>query len=276
VLAPTTPWLLRILFDLHCRRGAWADAATTLGALGRAKVLEGAELAQRQATVTLALARQAEAEAAPDTALRHAKAAVQAAPSFVPAVTALARLETSHGKPARALAAIEKLWPTTQHPDLAATYLAAAPGDALDRFRRAEKLAALAPEAAESHLLLGVAALDAKLWGEAKRHFEDALHADPAHPRRALKGLARAEADGFDRREIAHQHRDRASDAADDARWHCTACGMVQPAWSPSCTACGAVDTVTWSTPGTTSRSTALVQLVPDAGDGARLALTRG
>ncbi|MDX2104189.1 MAG: heme biosynthesis HemY N-terminal domain-containing protein [Alphaproteobacteria bacterium] len=263
-LAPNTPWVLQILFDLHCRQGAWGEAASALTALGRVRALEPAVLAQRQATVALALAGQAEREGAPATALRHARVAAQAAPQFVPAVVALARLEAQVGKRSKALAAVEALWRTNPHPDLAAAYLAAVEGDALDRFKRAERLAGMAADHVESHMILGVTALDAKLWGEAKRHFEDALRADPGHPRRALRGLARAEGDGFDHREQAISLRERASEAPDDPHWHCTSCGMIQPTWAPVCGACGAIDSLTWRTAGAGVAGGGLVTLVPD------------
>ncbi len=49
----------------------------------------------------------------------------------------------------------------------------------LARVARFERLAAQNPTARESHLALAEAAFQAQLWGEARRHLERAISADP-------------------------------------------------------------------------------------------------
>ncbi len=245
-ISPGTPWLLRILFELQARLDRWADAAATLALLQRTRSEDAALLARRQATVALALAAES-AGTQPEAALRHARAAVASAPAFVPAVAMVARLEIAAGQPQRALATIEKAWPQTPHPDLAALYREAlAAVDPLSRLKRLERLTSLNPAAAESHVLLGDETLEARLWGEARRHYERALALAPDAAAHACRQLAAIEIAEREDREAAVAWRERAAAMPAPPGWRCTACGTGAERWSPRCPHCGAVDRLEW------------------------------
>ena len=66
------------------------------------------------------------------------------------------------------------------HPELAEVYGEIRKNETpLARVARYRRLAAQNPSARETHLALAEAALVAELWGEARRHLERALAADP-------------------------------------------------------------------------------------------------
>ena len=79
-------------------------------------------------------------------------------------------------QPRAAERVVEQQWTRTPHPDLLAAYRRARPvAEPLHWVKQVERLARLAPLNRESMIALGIANLDAKLWGEARR---DAVHLD--------------------------------------------------------------------------------------------------
>ena len=94
-----------------------------------------------------------------------------------------ARLLLQDGRTGQAAKAVERAWRTAPHPELAQAYGAISNGAApLARIKSFERLAAQNPTARESHLTLAEAALEAHLWGEARRHLEQALNAASPPP----------------------------------------------------------------------------------------------
>jgi HemY protein len=137
-----------------------------------------------------------------------------------------------------------------------------------------ERLAAQNPEARETHLALAEAALDAQLWGEARRHLEQALSA-PAPPFMArlpnpaplaaldrdedasLAGptprlcvmMARLEEADHGAGPAAREWLDRAVIAMPDPRYVCATCGGESLEWRSLCPHCGSFDALAWRTP---------------------------
>ena len=94
---------------------------------------------------------------------------------FVPAAAHLASLLTARGENRRAAGVIEKTWQKTPHPELVGTYQTArAADDGIARVRAFQDLAKHNPEHAESHIAIAAAALEARLWGEARSHLATA------------------------------------------------------------------------------------------------------
>ena len=108
-------------------------------------------------------------------ALERARKAQKASPAFLPATLQLVALLHTDGKNRAARKAAEQAWQAEPHPDLARLYLQVEGGtDPARRLKAAEALAALAPKARETHLAMARALLDARLWGQARRHLETA------------------------------------------------------------------------------------------------------
>jgi HemY protein len=297
-----SPWALRARHDLDIRTGNWTDAEASLKGLARAHLMSGEALRRRGTLVALGRALAAAREGLPDDAAAHARRAWKADPDFLPAAIISARMDLSIGKASRAAQTVESAWAACAHPHLAACYAAAAPrADALTQVKRFQLLLELAPNAAESHLALADAALAARLWGQARQHYEQADRLDPAAHRRAYRGLAAVaaseppletarlvdsnqplavlsapeESGAAESTALAlalepssmaastlaptlqPQRRDWARLAqqlsdpayAPDWGWHCDNCGTPAKEWTPTCTACGTIDTLDWRMP---------------------------
>jgi HemY protein len=255
-LRPRTPWVLQSLFDLTERGGDLEAAESALRESLRAKALPKAETTRMRAVVLLEralAARRAGDSAATTVATGHAREAHKLAPDLIPASALFAELLLDGGEARKAAKAIEEAWARAPHPDLAALYLRARPNDdSLERLKTLGKLVARNPAHAESHLARGRAALQARLWGEARRHLEAA--AGPGgldgNPREAVCRLM-AELEESERADIeaARAWLARAATAPPDPAWVCGSCGASAASWRPRCGKCESFDTLAWTAP---------------------------
>src|SRR5208283_163022 len=186
-----------------------------------------------------------------------------------------ARLLLQERRTGRAAKAVERAWRSAPQPELAQIYGEIHHGEpVLARVKSFERLAAQNPGARESHMVLAEAALDAQLWGEARRHLEQALAArapppigkPTSFPARARQGagtgeglvgptprlcllMARLEeAENPDAARI-REWLDRAVGAMPDPRYICASCGIESPEWRSLCPHCGSFDALAWGTP---------------------------
>jgi HemY protein len=176
--------------------------------------------------------------------------------------------------------AIERAWRTIPHPELAQVYGAIHDGaPPLERLKSFERLAAQNPDARETHLAVAEAALDAQLWGEARRHLDRALcapappiigrspnpapfsvSADPDEdtsrdgptPRPCLM-MARLEEAEHGGGPGAREWLDRAVTAMPDPRYVCATCGGESLEWKSLCPHCSSFDALAWRTPAWTA-----------------------
>lgn len=185
-LTRTARWAWRALFDARLEDADWDGALDLVkGALDR-KIVPPI-LANRARAAILA-AKAAGLEAAGEAkargqALDLAVEAAKLAPGFAPGVVMAARLLSLDGKPSRAAQVIEGAWKTTPHPALWLAYRDLRTDETpRQRADRLETLAALAPEARESRILLVEQAL---IGGAPARAIEAAaaLEAEPVTAR---------------------------------------------------------------------------------------------
>ena len=170
-LKPTAPWLLKQTFALQAEGKKWRPAMATLAdAAGRGAI--GKDEARRARTALLA----ALAEETPDDGeAKHLLGeAIELTPGFAPAAVALARLHVVAGAERKAIKALERAWNAAPHPDISRAWLALkAESPPLDRMRWLQRLTQTHGDHIESRLALAEAALDAQLWGEARRQLQD-------------------------------------------------------------------------------------------------------
>ena len=250
-LRPATPWVLTTLLELQTRLGDWPGAGDTLVQLGSAKAIAAAELRRHQAAVHLELSRAAATQGDAAEALRQAKRAYRADPDH-PAVGAwLAERYLGAGRARRAAQLVEQAWIRRPHPDLLAAYRKArAPKSTLAWAGEVEKLAALAPKHPESQRALGDAALEAGLWGEARKHFTSAIAlTGDAPPATFCRKLATVEDRDTGDAAAAQRWLTLAAEGHPDAAWICDACGAVHGEWRPVCGRCGTFDRFSWRVP---------------------------
>jgi HemY protein len=250
-LRPKAPWVLNTLFDLQTRAGDWGGAAETLARAAAVKTLPAATARRHEAAVQLALSHRAADDGRPNDALQHAKRAYRADAGHPAVAGWLAGRFVAAGKRRRALRLVEQEWTRRPHPELLTAWRAASrAATPLDWVREVERLAALAPAHPDSLRARGDAALEAGLWGEARKHLTAAIAAAGDAPPATLcrKMAAVEEADSGDA-QAARRWLSLAAEGHPDPAWICGTCGAPHAAWQASCRRCGGFDRLEWRLP---------------------------
>ena len=228
---PDTPWLQPALLELQAAAGQWHKAAESLARAQKRRAV-APEAARRQlAAILVERARAAEAAGDGAAASDHAWRAWKTDPGFAPAAAlAVARLARD-GRARKAARTARAAWEHAPHPEIAAAYLGGlSAANALERLRAMEQLAAAKPEHLESRLALAGAALQAQLWGEARRHVQP-LAAEPTPlSARACRVMAEIEKAEHGDAAAAEHWRALADRAPPDPAWTCARCGAAAQA----------------------------------------------
>lgn len=238
-------WPVEALFDLQCRAHDWPGALQTLDIARRQQLIEK-PLANRRRAVLLTALAQASEESVPQKALEMALDAHRLAPDLVPAAAIAGRILASQGSTPRTARVLLKTWRLSPHPDLAAAYAYARPGDSpRDRLTRVRQLGRITPNSAEGNIALAVTAIEAREWAEARKALEPLL--ESRLTQRVCTLMARIEnaengATGRVREWLA-----RAVNAPRDPAW--TADGIVSDRWAPMSPVTGTLDAFAWRVP---------------------------
>ena len=247
-LRPKSDWVAVNLLDLQVRAGQWLDAEITLGEAAKHALVPPPLVGRQRAALLHEQSQEAQSGGDSAKALKLARRAHDQDPAFVPAAVRLARLLVADGKGPRAAQVIEKTWSHEPHPDLYEVYRTARPAaDSLALARGVQRLAATNPDHPESHIALAEAALEARLWGEARSHLIAAAGAEA--PARVCRLMARLEEDEHGDVAGAREWLMRASVADPDPAWVCESCGNVAPEWTILCGKCEGFDRFAWRTP---------------------------
>lgn len=249
-MRPDSVWLNRSLLALETRTGDWPAAAETLAAAAKRKLFPADRARHQRGVILYELSLAAERDGDSRRAASLAAKAQALAPDLPEPAIHYARLLLAAGRRRAARRSVERAWRASPNPELAQLW-----GEMhsdqppLDRVRAFERLAGDNPNAAESHMAAAEAALDAALWGEARRHLGIAAAAMPDGPsRRQCLLMARLEEGEYGPGTGARDWLDRAAAAPPDPGWHCPECGAHPPAWYSTCQTCGAFDSLRWET----------------------------
>jgi HemY protein len=250
-LHPHTKWVVESLFDLQARAAQWQAARDTLAEAGKRRLFPDGVARRHRGVILHELSLAAEMEGDRRRAVALAAQAQALVPELAAPACRHARLLHTMGRDRLAAKAIERAWRNLPHPALAQAWTALQPDEApLARLRRCERLASANPGARESQLMLAQAALDARLWGEARLHLERAELADPRGPTPRLCALrARLEDAEPGAAGNGRDWLDRAVAAPPDPRYVCSACAAESQEWHTLCPHCGGFDTLAWRLP---------------------------
>ncbi len=279
-LRPRTPWVLTTLTDLSERAGDYETAAKAVGEAVKLKALPAPDAARTRAVLALERALRSQRGADRSETIKLARQAHKLGPDLVPATVLYAELLSASGRRRDAARMLERAWAATPHPALVGAYRAArSSDDPMARLGDVARLVKGAPKHPESLLATAEAALDASLWGEARRHLGEA--ADQGLSERICRLMARLEDSEHGDRDKAREWLMKAAEARPDTAWVCGGCGAAAEAWSARCGACGEFDTLAWQAPPRVA-STALVAAgpagaaKPDGGAGSAAATEAG
>jgi HemY protein len=219
-LARTAPWAWRAALETKLAAGDWPAAMELMaGALGR-KIISPLTAERARAALLTAYAASRETgndERARQAALEDAQTAARLRPDFAPAAVVAARLLADEGRSARAAQVIEAAWKLLPHPALWLAYRDLVTDETpRERAARLASLAAFAPDARESHILMAEQALVA---GDAlgARAAARALESEPLT--RRLAGLRARIASALGDRDEARAWTVRGAEAAQEPDW---------------------------------------------------------
>lgn len=223
-LARTAPWAWRAALEAKLAAGDWPAAMELMaGALGR-KIISPLTAERARAALLTAYAASRETdgvtgndERARQAALENSQAAARLRPDFAPAAVVAARLLADEGRSARAAQVIEAAWKLLPHPALWLAYRDLVTDETpRERAARLASLAAFAPDARESHILMAEQALIA---GDSlgARAAARALESEPLT--RRLAGLRARIASALGDRDEARAWTVRGAEAAQEPDW---------------------------------------------------------
>ncbi len=247
-LRPKSEWVARNLLDLQVRNGAWVDARSTLERAVKSRLVAEDEAGHRRVALDFQLSEAARVDGDGARALKLLRGAFEREPGFVPVALRLARSHIENGRGGKAAAVVETAWSHAPHPDLAQAYFdARGANDGLERVKKAERLARSNPDHRESHLTVAEAALEARLWGEARKHLTAAAGDEPSA--RICRLMAELEESEHGNSAAAREWLVRASMADPDPAWICGDCGNTVAEWTIVCGNCEAFASFAWGTP---------------------------
>jgi HemY protein len=247
-LRPDTPWLGLVRFDVMVQHRKWDEANLMLAQAATARLLNPALVRRQRAAVLIAASQDAMRLQQGDQALQFAEKAHKQTSDWLPAILNLAQRQADTGHMRAARRTVEKHWKSQPHPQLAVIYQSI--GDSpLERYKQLEKLCRSTTDHAISQLALAEAALDADLWGEARRHLTSMLSQDKA-TQTAYRLLAKLERRENGDEFASQQWLMKSADALADATWLCDHCGGSHHHWQAACSHCNTFNMLTWRRPG--------------------------
>jgi len=244
-LAPSVPWAGNAMLRYRATQGDWAGALSALQSNRSSGLLEK-KAATRQRAVLLTAYAMSQEQIDPAKSAKLAKEAHKLAPDLVPAAIVGARVLMRDNSLRRASRMIETVWKKSPHPELAETYVNLRVGDsALDRLKRARKLAALRTNHIEGSVAIAEAAIEAQEWQAARDAMLPIMSSAPTQ--RACLIMADIEEGESGDQGRMRDWLSRAVRAPKDAAW--TADGLVSEKWLPFSPQTGELDAFEWKVP---------------------------
>jgi HemY protein len=244
-IAPRLGWAGAALFEYQSRAGDWQDALATLATNAGNGLVDKARARRLRAVLLTAQALEMEA-GNPDEARAAATEAHKLAPDLVPAAIVASRLYTRQGDIRRATRILEATWKIGPQREVAEAYADARPGDsALDRLKRARRLADLRPNHPEGAMAVARAAIDARDWPTARSALGGMMRANPSE--RVCLLMAEIEEGETGEQGRVRAWLTRALSAPRDAQW--MADGQAFERWAPVSPISGRLDAFEWRVP---------------------------
>ncbi|SES07456.1 HemY protein [Tranquillimonas rosea] len=239
-----------ILLRLQANGHDWSGARKTLSAKARSGGLPRDVHRRRDAVLALSEARDVFEEGKSIEARESAIEANRLSPDLIPAATMAARHYIRNDQPRYATRVLKKAWQVQPHPDLATAFGEIKPDETpAQRLSRFRTLTKINPDHTETKLLLAELHIAAEEFPQARRALGDLATTHPTS--RSLTIMAAiAKGEGADEA-IVRGWLARALTASRGPQWVCDKCQNIHGSWQPTCSNCGAFDTLAWKVPTT-------------------------
>ena len=213
------PWLLKQALALFVQNGQWKRADDCLEKLFKQKQLSKEDYARKKATLLIKMNK---GEQAFDICPQMPQAALLAATQ----------------KPKKAIDFYLKSWAQTPSWDVYKSYIKLfAKENTLAQFKHVEKLCEMNKNAKLNALVLADAAINAKLWSEAKRLLNGYMAMYPLSMRVAGQ-MAFIESEANHDLKEAQNWIEKAVSAYPDSQYVCAKCGHGTDTWAACCPVC--------------------------------------
>ncbi|MEL7092158.1 MAG: heme biosynthesis HemY N-terminal domain-containing protein [Pseudomonadota bacterium] len=236
-----------VLLKLQADKQDWDGARQTLSAKLRHGSLPRDVHKRRDAVLALSQAR---AVMDDDLTIEAREAAIEAnrlSPDLVPAAVMAADGYLDQGQKRYATRVIKKAWEVTPHPDLAAAFARIEPDETPEQ--RVKRFGPLTrgKDDPEAKMLLAELHLAAEDFPAARRALGDLAETDPTTRSATLMAAIERGAGAGDA--VVKGWLAKAVTAPRGPQWVCDNCHNIMAQWGPTCTNCGAFDTLTWTRP---------------------------
>lgn len=267
-MQPKRLWVLRTLFDLETRNRNWKQAEKILARAARLNVFPAKEALHHKQALLLASADEAFSSGNLPAAQKLAHQAFALDPAYTPAALRLCRAYLQADKRHKTLKTILKAWQANPHPDLAEFWArlkpqprkATSPYDVgRDGYLWIKQLHDLHPQHHDSLRALGTAALEARLWREARDYLLQAQD---------YRQLAKLEQIETGNEAKAREWLEIAAESPADPKWVCDDCGYTALDWAPLCHRCGSFNRAQWVIPAQNDHNTGRLALTNPFHDG--------
>ena len=237
-----------VLLRLQAEKADWAGARKTLGAKLKSGYLPRDVHKRRDAVLALSEAKDVLDHGKTIEAREAAIEANRLSPDLIPAAVMAARGYVADGNARYATRVLTKTWAAQPHPDIAAAFAEIVPDETpqerIKRFKALTKSTASHPETRMLMAELNIAAED---FPEARRALGDLVETDPtARSLTLMAAIARGE--GADDT-VVRGWLTKALTAPRGPQWICENCQHIHANWGPTCSNCGAFDTLAWKRP---------------------------
>lgn len=240
-----------VLLKLQAGAEDWSGARQTLSAKLKTGHLPRDVHKRRDAVLALSEAKQVLDKNLTIEAREAAIAANKQSPDLVPAAVMAAHGYIEQGHKKYATRVVKKAWEATPHPDLAAAFAAIEPDETTEaRLKRFTALTRKHADHPESRMLMAELNIAAEDFPAARRALGDLFETDPTTRSAALMAAIEKGSGGSDA--VVQGWLARALSAPRGPQWVCDNCQNIHAEWGPTCSNCGAFDTLEWKRPPST------------------------
>ncbi|APX13087.1 heme biosynthesis protein HemY [Tateyamaria omphalii] len=237
-----------ILLKLQADKEDWTGARATLSAKLKHGNLPRDVHKRRDAVLALSEARKVLEE---DETIEAREAAIEAnrlSPDLIPAAVMAAQGYIEKGQKRYATRILKKAWDAQPHPDVAAAFAGIEPNEgSAERLKRFAALTKTTADHAETKMLMSELHIADEDFPAARRALGGLAQSDPTT--RSLTLMAAIERGEGASDAVVQGWLARAVTASRGPQWVCDNCQNIMTAWAPTCSNCGAFDTLTWKRP---------------------------